>query len=166
MSWRGVLAAVVAFLGLAAMLGAAPRALALTGILAALAAACCRVLTLLITRATMQDANPLAITLYSMISSTVLLAAISLATLNWHPPLSAGGWVALAGLSICIMTGLIGVFASTVRIGPFRTALFMNLEPVLAAMASVAFVGEAVTPLQVAGGAVMIVALTLFELQR
>ena len=166
LSWRGALAAVCAFLGLAIMLGATPAGLALAGVLAALAAAGCRVLMLLITRAAMADADPLAMTLYSMVSSTALLAATSLLTLNWQPPLTAAGWLALIGLSISVMTGILGVFASTVRIGPFRTALFMNLEPLLTAIGSAAFLGELITPLQAFGGAVMISALTMFQLRR
>jgi len=54
LTWRGALAAVVAFLGLALMIGAHPAAVALSGIAAALAAACCRVTLLLLTRAAMQ----------------------------------------------------------------------------------------------------------------
>jgi drug/metabolite transporter (DMT)-like permease len=166
LSWRGALAAFSAFLGLGMMLGAHPAGLALAGVLAALAAAGCRVVLLLVTRATMQGADPLAITLYSLVSSTALFIAASLITLNWQPPLTAAGWLALVGLSISVMTGILGVFASTVRIGPFRTALFMNLEPLLTAMGSVAFLGELITPLQALGGAVMIAALTVFQLRR
>ena len=166
LSWRGLLAAVCAFLGLAVMLGAAPAGLAPVGVLAALAAAGCRVAMLLITRATMQGINPLAITLYSMVSSTAVLAAASLFTGNWQPPLTPVGWFAVVGLSIFVMTGILGLFASTVRIGPFRTALFMNLEPFLAAIGAVAFLAELFTPLQALGGAVMILALMAFQLQR
>ena len=166
LSWRGLLAAVCAFLGLAMMLGAAPAGLAPVGVLAALAAAGCRVAMLLITRATMHGVSPLAITLYSMVSSTALLTGASLFTGNWQPPLTTVGWLAVAGLSIFVMTGILGLFASTVRIGPFRTALFMNLEPLLAAIGSAAFLAELFTPLQVLGGAVMILALVAFQLQR
>jgi probable blue pigment (indigoidine) exporter len=166
LSWRGLLAAACAFLGLAMMLGAAPAGLAQVGVLAALAAAGCRVAMLLITRATMQGINPLAITLYSMVSSTAVLAAASLSAGEWQPPLTPVGWVAAVGLSIFVMTGILGLFASTVRIGPFRTALFMNLEPLLAAIGAAAFLAERFTPLQALGGAVMILALMAFQLQR
>jgi probable blue pigment (indigoidine) exporter len=166
LSWRGVLTAVTALVGLALMLGAAPAGLALAGVLAALAAACCRVLMLLVTRASLQHANPLMITLYSIVSSTALLAAASLVTPSWQPPLTLAGWLALAGLSVMVMTGILGVFASTVRIGPFRTALFMNLEPLLTAIGGAVFLGELITPLQALGGAVMIAALTVFQLRR
>jgi drug/metabolite transporter (DMT)-like permease len=166
LSWRGALAALSAFLGLGMMLGAHPAGLALAGVLAALGAAGCRVVLLLVTRATMQGVDPLAMTLYSLVSSTALLVAVSVVSLNWQPPLTTSGWLALIGLSIFIMTGILGVFASTARIGPFRTALFMNLEPLLTAVGSAIFLGELFTPLQALGGAVMIAALTAFQLRR
>jgi drug/metabolite transporter (DMT)-like permease len=166
LSWRGALAALAAFLGLGMMLGAHPAGLALAGVSAALGAAGCRVVLLLVTRATMQGVDPLAMTLYSLVSSTALLVAVSLVTLNWQPPLTTSGWLALIGLSIFIMMGILGVFASTARIGPFRTALFMNLEPLLTAVGSAIFLGERFTPLQALGGAVMIAALTAFQLRR
>ena len=48
------------------MLGAHPVALAVWGIAAALAAACCRVVLLLITRASLQGADARLITWYSL----------------------------------------------------------------------------------------------------
>ncbi len=52
------------------------------------------------------------------------------------------------------------------RIGPFRTALLMNLEPLLATIGSALFLGEVITPLQAAGGTIMIAALVTFQLRR
>jgi drug/metabolite transporter (DMT)-like permease len=166
LSWRGVAAAIVAFLGLALMIGAHPQELAVAGILAALAAACCRVLLLLTTRATLQNADARLITWYSMLSSTALFAVVVLATRNWQPPATAAGWIALVGLGIAVTGGILGVFASTARIGPFRTALFMNLEPLLATIGSALFLHEIITPLQALGGAAMIAALVAFQLRR
>jgi drug/metabolite transporter (DMT)-like permease len=134
--------------------------------LAAVAAACCRVVLLLVTRAVMRAADPVAMTFYSMISSTVLFIAVSLVSRHWQPPLTMAGWVAVVGLSVFVTCGILGVFASTMRIGPFRTALFMNLEPLLAAIGSTAFLGELITPVQALGGAVMIAALMLFQVRR
>ncbi len=165
-TWRGAAAAVVAFLGLALMIGAHPSALAIVGVLAALGAAGCRVVLLLVTRAMLTGADALQITWYSLISSTVLFVAVALATLNWQPPATASGWIALIVLGAAVTAGILGVFASTGRIGPFRTALFMNLEPLLATIGSALFLGEVITPLQALGGAVMIAALVAFQLRR
>lgn len=166
LSWKGAVAALIAFVGLGVMLGAHPAGLALAGVVAALAAAACRVLLLLLTRALLQGVNPLAITLYSMVSSTVLLVLASLVLLDWQPPATALGWVAVIALGISVMGGILGVFASTGRIGPFRTALFMNLEPLLTTIGSAVVLDEVITPVQALGGAVMLGALLAFQLRR
>jgi probable blue pigment (indigoidine) exporter len=165
-TWRGAAAALAAFLGLALMIGAHSGTLAVAGIVAALAGACCRVVLLLATRAALQGTDARMITWYSLISSTALFALAAAVTSNWQPPAMVSGWVALIVLGVAIMTGILGVFASTVRIGPFRTALLMNLEPLLATIGSVLFLGELITPLQALGAGVMIVALVAFQLRR
>jgi probable blue pigment (indigoidine) exporter len=166
LSWRGMAAALVAFLGLALMIGAHPTTIAVFGIVAALAAAGCRVALLLVTRATLQGADARLITWYSLISSTVLLTVLSLVLMNWHPPATVFGWAMLVVLSVAIMGGLFGLLASTGRIGPFRTALLMNLEPPLTTIGSALFLGEVITPLQMLGGTVMLLALVAFQLRR
>jgi len=80
LTWRGAAAALVAFLGLALMIGAHPAALAVWGIIAALAAACCRVVMLLVTRGALQGVDARLITWYSLVSSTAVLVLVSLAT--------------------------------------------------------------------------------------
>ena len=165
-TWRGAATAIAAFVGLALMIGAHPTTLAVGGILAALGAALCRVVVLLATRALLAGADALRITWYALLSSTVVFIIAALAAANWQPPASATGWLALVALSLAVTTGLIGVFASTARIGPFRTALFMNLEPLLTAIGSALFLGEVLTPLQALGGGVMLAALVTFQLRR
>ena len=165
-TWRGAAAAIAAFLGLALMIGAHPTTLAATGILAALGAAVCRVAILLVTRGLLSGADPQRITWYSLLSSTAIFVVVALASRNSQPPANASGWLALIGLSAAVTTGLLGVFASTVRIGPFRTALFMNLEPLLTTIGSALFLAEVLTPLQALGGAVMLAALVMFQLRE
>ena len=166
LSWRGATAALAAFFGLALMIGAHPVALAAAGIIAALAAACCRVAMLMVMRVYLQGVDARLITWYSLVSSTVAFVIVSLLTQSWQPPTTMVGWIALGGLAITTTTGILGVFASTGRIGPFRTALFMNLEPLLATIGSAVLLGEWITPLQAVGGAVMIAALVAFQLRR
>src|SRR5215467_2910691 len=79
-TWRGAAAAIAAFLGLALMIGAHPTTLAAAGILAALGAALCRVVILLVTRALLSGADALRITWYSLVSSTVVFVIAALAT--------------------------------------------------------------------------------------
>lgn len=162
----GMLAALAAFAGLALMIGAHPGGVALAGIAFALVSSSTRVVILLITRAKLQGADPRLISLWSLGAATVLFIAAALVTQNWQPPVTAVGWGALIGSSIAMAIAVLMIFVSTVRIGPFRTALFMNLEPLLATIGSGIVLGEMITPLQALGGAVMIGALVAFQMRR
>jgi drug/metabolite transporter (DMT)-like permease len=166
MSWRGALAAVVAFGGLALMLGAQPGGVAIVGVAASLGASLCRTSTLLLTRKLLAGTDARLITWYSLTASTALFAVWAAATGTWNPPQTGLGWLCMVGIGIGTTVALLGVFMSTMRIGPFRTALFMNLEPLLATIGAGLLLGEVITPLQGLGGAVMIAALVMFQLKR
>jgi probable blue pigment (indigoidine) exporter len=166
LSWQGALAAIVAFLGLALMIGAYPQHLSTLGIAFALGAAVSRAVFLLVARAELQDADPRLTTWNSLLSSTAAFAVAALLTTNWHPPHTALGWFSVLVVSVSTASGILMLYVSTGRIGPFRTALVMNLEPLLASLLSVVLLGEIITPLQALGGAVMLGALVAFQLRR
>jgi probable blue pigment (indigoidine) exporter len=166
LSWRGGVAAVIAFFGLALIVGANPGEIALAGIGFAVGGACLRTAVLLITRSALQGADARLITWYALLSSTAIFLVWSLATWNWHPPQTAYGWFALMVVSVAVTIAVLTLFISTQRIGPFRSALIMNLEPLLATILSAPLLGEVFTPLQALGGAIMLGALVTFQLRR
>ena len=166
LSWRGAACALAAFGGLAIMIGAHPAGLALGGIAYALGAACCRTAVLIVTRAYLVDADARLTTWYSVIAQLVLFVAVSLAAQTWKPPQTDIGWAALVAMSVATTAGILFVFVSTVRIGPFRTALIMNLEPLTATVLSALVLAEVVTPLQAVGAAIMLTALVAFQLWK
>jgi drug/metabolite transporter (DMT)-like permease len=166
LGFAGLAAALAAFAGLALMIGAHPGGVALTGIAFALASSSTRVVILLLTRARLQGADPRMITLWSLAAATAVFVVAALVTANWQPPVTGVGWFALIGSSVAMAIAVLMIFISTARIGPFRTALFMNLEPLLATVGSGIVLGEVITPLQALGGAVMIAALVAFQLRR
>jgi probable blue pigment (indigoidine) exporter len=166
LSWRGALAAVVAFAGLALMIGAHPGGVALHGLAYAFAGAVLRTAMLLVTRAELVGADSRLTSGYSLVSSTVLLAAVCLATQTWNLPQTAPGWAGFLGTSVATTVAILALFASTARIGPFRTALTMNLEPVVSTLLSIALLGESITPVQLIGAGIMIAALCAFQLKR
>jgi drug/metabolite transporter (DMT)-like permease len=163
---RGAVTAIDAFLGLALIIGANPAQLAVLGLIAAVGGALMRVAMLLITRATLAGADARLVTWYTLWSSMLVFVALSLATWNWQPPHTALGWVAFVGIGFTTTTAILTLYVSTQRIGPFRTALYMNLEPLMTAVLSAVVLGDRMTPLQVVGGAVMIAALCAFQLRR
>ena len=68
--WRGALAALAAFGGLALTIRANPHDIAIAGVAFSFMAACGRTAILLITRATLQDADPQMTTWYTIVGST------------------------------------------------------------------------------------------------
>jgi len=50
-------------------------------------------------------------------------------TQTWNAPESLVGWEAFAGMTLTSTLSVLLIFVSVTRIGPFRTALIMNLEP-------------------------------------
>jgi drug/metabolite transporter (DMT)-like permease len=166
LGWRGTVAAAVAFLGLALMIGAHPGELDLAGVLYAFVAAVSRAAMLLITRARLAHVDARLTTWYSTLSSTVLFVGTALLMRHWQPPAGGVGWAAMVGTGLTTTAAIFAVFISASRIGPFRTALVMNLEPLLAAIGSTILFGDIIAPLQALGGALMLAALVAFQLRR
>jgi probable blue pigment (indigoidine) exporter len=164
--WRGVACALAAFVGLAIMIGAHPAGLALAGIAYAVGAACCRTGVLIVTRAFLFGADARLTTWSSIAAQLAIFVFVSLVTQTWHPPQTGGGWAALVAMSVATTAGILFVFVSTIRIGAFRTALIMNLEPLTATVLSALALGEIITPLQGLGSALMLAALVAFQLWK
>jgi drug/metabolite transporter (DMT)-like permease len=95
-----------------------------------------------------------------------VFVVISLAKWHWQSPATAVGWIALIALSVSTLIAVLLLFVSINRIGPFRSAVIMNLEPLLATVISVPVLGEILSPLQMVGGIVMLAALVVFQLKR
>jgi len=162
----GAVTALVAFFGLALIIGANPADLAAIGLLAAAGGAACRAGILLITRATLKGADARLVTWYTLWSSMLVFVALSVLTWNWHWPHGVAGWVAFLGIGVTTTAAILALYVSTQRIGPFRTALFMNLEPFMTAVLGAVVLGDRMTPLQMLGGVMMIAALCFFHARR
>ncbi len=162
----GAAIALAAFFGLALIIGANPSGLAALGLLAAVGGALCRTAMLLVTRASLKGADARLVTWYTLWSSTLVFAALSLLAWDWHWPHGASAWVAFVGIGFTTTAAIVALYVSTQQIGPFRTALFMNLEPLMTAALSAVVLGDRMTPLQVLGGAMMIAALCFFQMRR
>ena len=69
-------------------------------------------------------------------------------------------------MSLATTSGILLIFVSTMRIGPFRTALILNLEPLTATILSALMLGDVLTPIQGLGSAIMLGSLVAFQLLR
>ncbi len=166
LGWRALLTAGTAFLGLALMLGQQIGQLSLAGLAFAFGAALCRGASLLGTRACLSGTDARVTTWYSMVPSTLLFVAASLTVGHWQVPHSAWGWGAFFGAAATTTMSTLLIYMSTNTVGPFRTALVMNLEPLLTLTFSMLLLGEVMTPVQLLGAGVMIGALCGFQFVR
>ncbi|MFN8497417.1 MAG: DMT family transporter [Anaerolineae bacterium] len=80
---------------------------------------------------------------------------------------SPGGWLAVGGM--ILMSTVIPVvtfLAGLQRVGPTQSALLSALEPVFTVALAVAFLGEHLAPLQIAGSVLVIGAVILLQWRR
>jgi drug/metabolite transporter (DMT)-like permease len=166
LTWPGLLTAVAAFLGLSLMLGSEFTNLSGFGIGWALAAAGFRTMSLLMTRAWLNGTDPRLTTWYSMLPSTLLFVIGSVAIGDWQVPETLIGWAAFVGTSAGSTLSTLLIYLSTNRVGPFRTAFIMNLEPLVTTVLSIVLLHETLTPPQAFGAAVMLVSLCAFQFVR
>jgi len=164
--WKGMICAVIAFCGLALLIEAHPAGFALVGVIYAIGAAGCRTGVLLVTRAYLVGADARLTTWYSMLSSTLIFVVASFAQQAWTVPHSGLTWTCLVTLSFATTAAIMLVFVSTVRIGAFRTAVIMHLEPLTATILSGLVLGQVITLTQALGVIIMLAALIAFQVWR
>jgi drug/metabolite transporter (DMT)-like permease len=164
--WKGMICAIVAFCGLALLIEAHPAGFAVVGVAYAIGAAGCRTAVLLVTRAYLVGADARLTTWYSMLSSTLVFLVASFAQRVWNLPHAALAWTYLVALSLAATAAILFVFLSTVRIGAFRTAVIMHLEPLTATILSALALGQVITPMQALGVTIMLAGLIAFQLWR
>jgi drug/metabolite transporter (DMT)-like permease len=163
---KGLLCALVAFCGLALLVDAHPAGFALAGVAYAIGAAGCRTAVLLVTRAYLVGADARLTTWYSMLSSTAIFIIASFGQGAWNMPNSGLAWTYLIALSLGTTAAILFIFLSTVRIGAFRTAVIMHLEPLTATVLSGFLLGQVITLLQALGVIIMLAGLIAFQLSR
>lgn len=153
---RTLVFALLSLAGLALATGASPETVDAAGIAYALLAAALTASVLVVSTHRLSHVNAKSRTFWMMASTSAAVTAATLAggALSW--PRSTLGLAAVAAICVLYAIGLVAMFTSATRIGPLRTGLAMNLEPVVAIGGSWLLLGQGLTPLQLAGGALVI----------
>jgi drug/metabolite transporter (DMT)-like permease len=119
----------------------------------------------LIGKRVLADLSPLAATTYASICGTAMLAALTAVTGNLElPPPTWQAWTAFAFLGV-LGTGVAFVwfYQGVQRLGPARTAVFVNLVPVFAITLGVLLLGEHIDASMSIGGAIVIAGIWLLN---
>jgi len=149
------LAVLVAFAGVAVMLGVSFDGLDGRGVaLAFLGAVAFALATLGGARLMREIPVPVLIAYMSAIAAGGFVAA-GIAAGGFVPPETPLGWVGAAGVTAAFLFGFLGFFIAVRVIGETRSAVISNLEPVASVLGAIAILGETLTP-AVAVGALMV----------
>jgi len=154
------LAFLLAFLGLAGALGPDLGALDPRGVALALFAALCMTLLLFLIRHLTRRNDPLTVVLHG---NLVGFACVGVGLLLFGPPALADGAFGLWMLALACAFYVAGIglnFLAVRQVGPAETAMFLNLEPVMAILLAMALLGERLSLLQ--GGGVLLVLLAIY----
>jgi drug/metabolite transporter (DMT)-like permease len=161
-SWRYWPGAALSLVGIYLVVGAgsALSGESLAGDLLTGAGVLCWAVYAVGSRTAMRRHSPLVVTGYSMALGTLLYLPFglpALAHLDWAG-VSAGAWAALISSAVfALFVAYLIWYTSIQRVGNVRTALYANLNPIIALVAAVVFLGDRLSAREVAGAAMIVV---------
>lgn len=103
-------------------------------------------------------------------STMAIVAVLALAGValqgGLHLPDVAAGWWGLAMLTLLYGTGITLLFTVLPRLGVVGNSAIMNVEPIFALVLAWAVLGQAIAPIQVAGGLLVVATVVWLGLRR
>ena len=160
---RLAVALVAAFVGLALVLGVEPQPVSPWGLAAAFGAAVTFTGAMVLTPRLAPGLSTPLRTFYMLATTAAIFVAASAATQSFRLPETGAGWIGLAGLTFGYALGITGLFLLLPRLGAVQTSIVLNLEPVVIAAIAWLALGEALTPLQIAGAVIVVATVMLFQ---
>ena len=109
----------------------------------------------------MRATGSLGVTFYVNLVAALVYLAVGLLRGGFALPGTANGWHALVAMPLFFAVGITGFFAAVSLIGGVKTATIMNVEPVFTVLGAVLVLDEHLAPLQLAGAALVVLAIFL-----
>jgi drug/metabolite transporter (DMT)-like permease len=160
LSWQSLLSAGLAFAGLALALRLRRSVdINLDGLALAFAAALGIAIVIVVSSRVFKGGDARPLTLNMAVVSALLLAVLCATRGELRFPDTVPGWIGFAGTAALYGFALIAFYIAVSMIGPVRASLLSFIEPVIAAGLGVILLGEPLTGLQIAGVALVIIAL-------
>ena len=163
---RLVLSLLCGFAGLALVLGVGSHMPAPLGVAAALGAALAFSTALVLTPRLAPDLPAPLRAFFMVATAATLFVAASVTTGDFRLPENDAAWLGLAGLSTFYAIGFTGLFLLLPLLGPMQIAVTLNLEPLAVAVVSWIALGEALSPVQMLGGLLVIGAVIYYQSKR
>lgn len=163
-SLRVLLTVVLAFVGLALALQVKGGALDAGGLAYAVGASATWGVLMYLTGRKFRGGDSRPRTLHMMLSSATLFIVVCAATGEVAFPTTPKGWLGFAGVPFTYSIAIIGTMAAVSAIGAMKTSFYMNFEPISTIIFSALVLDQYMTPLQLFGALLVVVALSIFKL--
>ncbi len=163
LSLRRVAALGVGFSGLALVLGGGMAGADPVGLALAFGGGTCVAVSFQVSRRLTVDIPPPQLTAIVAVGSGLVCVAALAVNGEIQPPETARGWIGVLGNAVSYAVGLTCLFASIRHLGAVRTAVTINLEPVVSVALAAAVLGEALSLVQLLGGLVVLAGILLAQ---
>jgi drug/metabolite transporter (DMT)-like permease len=158
-AWKTGAAIVLAVAGLALALNVHGGSLDIAGMALAFLAAIGLAIVVVVSSRVFGKGDARPLTLYMAAAASIVLLILSAASADLALPRTSSGWIGFAAAAAFYGFAMIAFFIAVSIIGPVRTSLLSYAEAVISAGLGVILLGQALTLPQVAGIAIVIVAL-------
>jgi len=158
-AWKTGVAIVLALVGLALALDVRGGNLTIEGVALAFFAAVGLAVVIVVSSRVFGKGDARPLTLYMAAAASVLLLILCAARGDFALPKTASGWTFFAAAGVLYGFAMIAFFIAVSMIGPVRSSLLSYAEAVISAGLGVVVLGQALTLLQTAGIALVILAL-------
>ena len=105
---------------------------------------------------TLRTADPQKVNFHCLAAGTVLFAAFLLITGGPTSAITSPGLLKLSISGVLLAFAYVAFFNGLEIIGPLKTSMLMNMEPVFTIILAAILLGERLSPLQLAGGGMVI----------
>ena len=165
-AWRTGVAIVVSFLGLALALDVRGSNLDISGVSLAFLAAVGLAVVVAVSSRVFGNGDARPVTLYMSAAASVLLLLLCAVSGDFAFPQTNAGWISFAAAAVFYAFAIITFFIAISMIGPVRASLFSYSDAVVSAILGVVVLGQALSSVQVAGIALVVIALISATVQR
>lgn len=156
-------ALVASFIGVVLLVGGAQLQIGV-GIAFAFAAALIFTTFILVSEGVMEGAPPVAASAVMMTATAVVVGTFALAQGQLRPPATPTAWAISVGIAVVPTMIAISLFlAGLPRVGASRASLISTLELVVTVLLAVLLLGDRFTPLEAAGGALVLAAVVVVQ---
>lgn len=166
LGWQTIAAVVLAFFGLALALDPRAGNLDIEGMALAFGGALGLGTVIAVSSRVFGAGDSRPVTLYMAAVSAVMLVIICAVQGDFVFPVTGFGWIGFIGAAALYAFAMIAFYIAVSMIGPTRSSLLCYVEPVIAAGLGVILLSEALTFIQIAGIALVIVSLVGATLWR